>query len=378
MLARLQIAPGINTSTLPSIERHLKHAIKEPTTAYEATILLAQIYAATGRSGQAETYLRPLADRHPAIRLALAQMARERGDQAAVAVELDNAARVFRDRAEADSDDIEARLLWARAVSGRSDFKSAVDIIGKGLSHSDDPRYHVALARTYALWAHGRAAEGPSTAGERLALLELGLRHDPNNPMLIEGLARSIEVGGADVGRIRAAMQARLVDGKATSATHLVLGLDAFSRGDANEARVHWEQAFRIEPTAPIIANNLAWLLAHAEQPDLARALELANRAIEQRPKQPRFRGTRASILMKLKRWPEALADLELSLAADPRSVETHLNLAEVYQKVGSSELASQHRARAAVLKQAAASSRRQNGPQSIAKEALTKQAPRL
>ena len=55
---------------------------------------------------------------------------------------------------------------------------------------------------------------------------------------------------------------------------------------------------------------------------------------------------------MKLKRWPEALTDLEASLASDPNSVQTHQDLAEVYKALGSSELSLRHRDRAAVLEQ--------------------------
>ena len=128
-------------------------------------------------------------------------------------------------------------------------------------------------------------------------------------------------------------MQARIVDGKATSATHFVLGLDAFSRGNSDDARLHWEQAFRLEPNAAIVANNLAWMLAHGDCPDLTRALELANRAVEHRPKQPRFRGTRAFVLLKLNRWPEALTDLEASLASRSRTRSRRTLIWQMFMK---------------------------------------------
>ena len=353
-LARLLMAGGLDPQTRSAVERHLEHALNDAKIADEARILLGRIYTATGRNQQAEPYLRSAVHRYPALRLALARMARERGDRAAAEADLDHAIQTFSARVDANVDDVEARLLWARAVLARSDFTSAAAIIEKGLARADDPRYHGDLARIYALWGRSRADEGSSTAGERLALLERGLQHDPNNQALLDELARIIEVGGTDVGRIRSVMQARIVDGKATSATHFVLGLDAFSRGNADLARLHWEQAFRLEPNAATVANNLAWTLAHSNCPDLIRALELANRAVEQQPRQPRFRGTRACVLLKLKRWPEALTDLEASLASDPDSIQTHLDLADVYEKLGSTELSSQHRDRAAVLKQAA------------------------
>jgi tetratricopeptide (TPR) repeat protein len=360
-LARSFMVAGLNPQTMRAVEWHLQHALNEATIADEARLLLGQIYTATGQSQRAEPHLRAAADRFPALRLVLARMARERGDRVGVDVELDSAVRVFSTRVDANIDDIDARLLWARAVSTRADFASAVEIIQNGLVRSDDPRYHEALARIYASWVRSRASEDPSAVGERLALLERGLRHDTNNQALLYDLAKIIELRGADVGRIRSLLQAWIVDGKATAAIHFVLGLDAFSRGKGDEAKLHWEQAFRLEPNAAMVANNLAWMLAHGDCPDLTRALELANRAVEHRPKQPRFRGTRAFVLLKLKHWPEALTDLEASLAADPNSVQTHQDLAEVYERLGSSELSSQHRKRALALGQSAVRDRAPN-----------------
>ena len=306
LAARSLMADGLTSRTTRAIERHLEHALTEPAIADEARLLLGRIYTATGRDHRAESYLRAVADRYPALRLALARMARDRGDQAGAEVELESAVSVFSARIDANIDDVEARLLWARALSVRSDFKNAAEIIKKGLIRRENPRFHEALARIYAMWVRSRAREDLSTIGDRLALLECGLQHDPNNQTLLDELARIIEVRGADVGRIRSFLQAQIVAGKATSAIHSVLGLDAFSRGNGDETRLHWEQAFRLEPGAAMVANNLAWILAHGDSPDLTRSLALADRAVKHRPEEPRFRGTRAFVLMKLKRWPEA------------------------------------------------------------------------
>lgn len=81
-LARSLMADGLTSRTIRAIERHLEHALTEPIIADEARLLLGRIYAATGRGQRAESYLRAVADRYPALRLALARMARERGDQA--------------------------------------------------------------------------------------------------------------------------------------------------------------------------------------------------------------------------------------------------------------------------------------------------------
>ncbi len=100
----------------------------------------------------------------------------------------------------------------------------------------------------------------------------------------------------------------------------------------------------RIRWFNPAVANNLAWILAHADPPDLARALELGNQAVALRPNDARFRDTRGRILVKMKRWNEALTDLELVLRSEPEQTDLHQLLAEVYDRLGSNEMATEHR----------------------------------
>ena len=338
---------GRDERTLHAVELHLRYALEGSDDGDEAGAMLGRLYAATGRGEKAEPYLLKAADRHPELLLVLARLARERGNEPGAQGHLDRASGVFRQRAEARLDDPEARLLWAAAAAARPDFAAAVAILEQGLKRSADPRYGPALAGTYAAWADGRARDGSSTPGDRLALLERGLSYDPNSPALLDRLADAVRTGGPEVDRVRSVLQAQLTDGKATPTTHFVLGLDAFSRGRGDEARLHWEQAFRLDPGMPIVANNLAWVLAHADPPDLTRALELADRAVQRQPNNLHFRGTRGVVLMKLRRWPEALTDLEAELAGNPDRVETHLALAQVYENLGSPELTSRHRDRA-------------------------------
>src|SRR5207253_255244 len=100
---------------------------------------------------------------------------------------------------------------------------------------------------------------------------------------------------------------------------HFALGSDAWKHGRAAEARHHWEQACRIDSgksdgASILVANNLAWLLAHQEPTDTPRALELIDQALTRSPMHPVLRGTRGQILVKLKRGKDAVADLETAV----------------------------------------------------------------
>jgi tetratricopeptide (TPR) repeat protein len=348
-LARSLLDSGDRSErTLKILERHLLYAQSgpEPT---DAAALLGQLYVQTGRAELAETYLLKAVDSQPKVLLLLASLARSRGKEQMALERAEHACRVFQKRAEDRIDDPEARLCWAGATVLRHDFPGAIAILERGLKLSGDARYHAGLAEIYVLWEDELARNGKASVGDHVTLLERGLKHNTSNLALLGRFAAILETSGPESERVRSALQAELVSGKATAGVHFVLGLDAYARRKEDEARTHWEQAFRLDPDMAPVANNLAWVLAHSDKPDLNRALELANRTIERQPKAKHFHGTRGFILMKLGRWKEALTDLEEELVGSPDSADLHLALAEVYDHLGAAELANQHRARVQV-----------------------------
>lgn len=342
----LLISTDRSPPTLRALERHLKYALDGPDSV-EANALLGRLLAGTGRSDQAEPYLTKAVPTHPELLLLLASLARQRGETHKFQERVEQAARTFQKKAEANPDDIQARFYWAAATVLTDDHAKAVAILERGLKLTADPRYGPMLGQVFVAWADRLGREGKSPLGDHLALLERGLKYNPKNTDLLDRLGAVLRVGGPDGERVRAALMTLLAEGKASAWLHFVLGADASSQGRTDEARLHWEQAFRLEPDLAVVANNLAWVLAHANPPDLNRALDLANRAVERRPKDARLRGTRGVVLMKLGRWSEALTDLEAELESNPESQALHQSLAEVYDHLGSPDMASRHRARA-------------------------------
>ncbi len=65
---------------------------------------------------------------------------------------------------------------------------------------------------------------------------------------------------------------------------------------------------------------------------------------MKQSPEDSRFRDTRGHILMKLERWQDALADLELALRGREDNPGVHEALATVYDKLDMPEIAARHR----------------------------------
>lgn len=366
-LARVLLASNDRTErTLKAIEQHVRYALEGPESV-EANAFLGQILIATGRPEDAEAYLVRAVDEHPELLLLLARLAEQQKQPQKAQQRAERARSVFQARAEAQVDDVNARLNWAaacvllenyRPAQGPGDVRNysvAVGVLEKGLKLSADPRYHQALARVYTLWADAVGQDPKAELGPRLALLERGLKHDPSHIELLDRLGAVLRKGGPEGDQVRSTLQALIADGAGTPGAHFILGVAANQQGRDDEARLHWEQAFRLDPGMGVVANNLAWLLAHQDPPDLDRALELVNLALEKQPKKAAFLGTRGIVLMKMERWSEALTDLEAELAENPKSEKLHRALAEVYDHLGSAGLASQHRSRAEALTKAAA-----------------------
>ena len=107
----------------------------------------------------------------------------------------------------------------------------------------------------------------------------------------------------------------------------------------------------------PVLLNNLAWVLLSAEPPQLDKALSMADAAVKALPQHPEIRETRGVILARLGRWTEALADLEIALAAFPDRAYIHDSLADAYQHLGDPDMAARHRDLAAQKREKAGKS---------------------
>jgi tetratricopeptide (TPR) repeat protein len=341
--------------------------------------LLGDLYLAKGQLDDAELHLIKAAQTKPHVRLRLAYLFAQRGNKARARTEALLAINFFSTWAGADLYAHQARLRWAEATAFLEDFPRAVTILSEGLTGTGAQVYSRALADVYAAWFDflGRLPRPDHAA--RLTVLERGLQHDPKSVALLNRLLDAVnlrddrglspQATAATVGlaspsagsgpwlaasaglahrsvnedQTRALLRRLLAQGEAPAQAHFALGVDAWAHGQVSEARLHWERANQLAPDMPAIANNLAWLLSQSAPPDLPRALQLADMAVEKSPREMNFRDTRGHILMKMGRWKEALADLEAALPGTPNPVEMHLSLAEVYQHLDAPAMAAEH-----------------------------------
>jgi Flp pilus assembly protein TadD len=177
----------------------------------------------------------------------------------------------------------------------------------------------------------------------RMDIVEKGLQFAPQNENLLLQLVRLSRFPAAGAQKAREAMARILAEGKSAGVIHFALGVDAWERGKPELAREHYALAYEAAPQMPDVANNMAMILAIGPKPDLPQALAIIQSVLKRLPDNPNYRETRGQILVRMARWPEAVADLEFALPSLASRTRTHSALAEAYTNLGSKELADQH-----------------------------------
>ena len=118
--------------------------------------------------------------------------------------------------------------------------------------------------------------------------------------------------------------------------------------GNFDVARSDYEAVLRKRPSDCRVANNVAFLYTKATPPNLAKALEFADRALEIDSTKAYVWETRGQILFAAGKFKEAASNLERAANGLPESKAIHETLAKCYFKLGQTSLATAHRKTAA------------------------------
>jgi tetratricopeptide (TPR) repeat protein len=329
-------------------EIHLENAVKSNPNFTDARSVLGQIYAFSGRFREAEPHVLAMVANesgHPELLLPLAKINAERGETTTSRTRAVQAVEYYRERTETHPDEAGPRLQLSDALFFLKDFAGATAVLEKGLARNNSPLYHERLAREYLAWSDSLVKD---VAG-RLILLERGLRHNPSNAALLARLVGIMNGSATGADQVRAALKKMLAQGQASATAHFLLGVDAWQNKKVEEARLHWERSHELAPQFLGVTNNLAWVLSTGPNADLPRALKLVDLAIDQSSgeQKARYRGTRGHVLLQMKRWKEALADLEAGLLIHANDADLHRDLAAVYTALGVPDQAAEHAQRA-------------------------------
>ena len=342
--ARLLLS-GVKQSALSrrTAQDHLRRVLADDPDSLEAHALLGGLALEAGHLDESETHLARAAASMPELNLSLARLYDLRHDGERSRQHAGQAATFFRARAEADQNNVAARLSWSQAEMLRQNFPAALSILQEGLRRQPDPRYIDALAYAYVAFSDFRGRNPASAPADRLHLLSEALRQNGKSvPALHRLLALTRDQ--RPVGKPFRATLTAIFNGDRPALVHLLLGIDSERQGRPEEAWHDFDQAFRNNSEIVGLANDLARELAATEPTDRNTALAMINAAIDIWPNPLRLRETRGHILAKLGRWKEAFADLEAALPALTDKETTYRTLAETCEHLGMAELAAEYK----------------------------------
>jgi tetratricopeptide (TPR) repeat protein len=292
------------------------------------------------------------AEVNPEYLLNIANIYESNGNTSGKDRTLEKAKTIYEKILDKDPLNHSVRILLSAVLVKQNREEQAEQNLKVGVQLQPDQKIMNALSDFY-LMRHDRSVYGGKPFEDQLEFLQTALTFDPNHLPVYERLITQsrihMETEGFD--KIQNMLEESIVNGKSTALSHFALGNLMYLKGDFKDSQFHMERAYELDAKFLVIANNLAWLLAHNENPELDRAYELIKGVVERRPDDARFRDTLASVLMKLGKTDEALTEFERALPGVQDKKSIHEKLAELYDQVGKKNLAELHRKKAAEMK---------------------------
>jgi tetratricopeptide (TPR) repeat protein len=362
-VARRLLARMHGPQDLVPVIQHLSRAVafnKDPWTSL-ANELLFEIKRGQNRPEEAEQHLvaavQSMGNTQPKFRTELAQWYLTNGKMDLAERQIDAAIVTYDRRFHDNPDDHETRLslinclrLAGTLKCARSDFKRGKDDFDRGqilakqgielTARTPVARMYMEYLKLVMLAQYNVAVNDPNyTAAQRFAIIENVAIMFPNDALVLQQLITYFRMAGPEGEKTRKMFQDIIdTNSKSSFLAHLFIGMDDWKHDDVTSARYHWERAFELSDGAPLIANNLAWILAMRPPVDLDRALALIEAALAKESR-PEYHGTRGHILAKMKKWREALQELEQAKPAikdDPvQGADLFRALSDCYSGLG-------------------------------------------
>lgn len=326
-------------------ERHLMLAAATLQGDPDLEYLLCRAKLANQDFDGALLHLRRASAQRTELAYELAMLHQEFGQPGFARDAFERALPVYESRVEQHPQDSAARLRLAEICLQFGQYDRVGKLLTEGIRRNPDGPFKEAYAKS--LMREYDALPADADPGIRLALLQRALKVDPKSQDAFHRLMNFGDGGDPDQAAMAAArdlLESMIAVGESAPLAHFALGIKAWQGQNARDAVWHLERAYKLDASLADLANNLAWVLAHDEHhADPERALTLINSVLETKPDHAAYIETRGQILVKLKRWDEALDDLERALPEYQQNIQLHESLATVYENIGQTSLASKH-----------------------------------
>jgi tetratricopeptide (TPR) repeat protein len=221
---------------------------------------------------------------------------------------------------------------------------AAEQVLLQGFKLQPDPAMKRALASYYVM-RHDMLSSTAPEFSKQFRYLEKAMQFDGSHAATYGRMTSLFLQDASDEQReaIKSSLMKRVTGDSQSALAHFSLSNLFQAEGDVTKAQWHLERAYELNSSIVQVINNLAWTLAHKKDPDLDRALELAETAIKQSPKNYEFLDTYANVLMLRKEYELAIKNFEKVLPKSRSKRAIHLRLAECYRGIDRPDLAELH-----------------------------------
>ena len=360
-VARQMIGKGnLNPSNVSTLKHHLVHSAKLSSQKTWALTVLSEIVLRERNYTEAIGYLEQVVDTKPELAVLLGDvlMKTDRAADANKAYSL--AESHFKQRLSEDPTDHKATISLAVAQARQGNFKLAeATLAGTLTNDKQNTQLRASLASLYVDRSAQIAKDaqlGDQESVVAFRLIERALAVAPNHPGALNGLSKFLEAGGDADGELKNRINNMLASESGTALLHFVLATHSLQSGDDKSAEFHLKRAYIQDPKMPALLNNIAWMLANKEPPELDKALILIGKGLASlgadKPIYPQMIDTRGHIFVKMERWESAIDDLEKAIPGLSKSSKqsSHLALATAYRAIGLEDIASAHEDKAQAL----------------------------
>jgi len=253
-----------------------------------------------------------------------------------------------------DQNNQKIRIDYARVLSYLGEYGEAERVLREGAERHEESRdtfnkYLSNLTMTVHEFMLADT-ENPPSISDLLTRIRVALEYNPNNGLALNRLMGYAQANVSGNGTLRDVLESVIIDGKEPALAHLAMGNLYWLEGNQELAIRHFNRALRIRDDMAVVMNNLAWLLAHAEEPKFDLAMELVQKAIELQPNSANFKDTRGTIYFLQEDWESALTDFDEAIKTIPDKRPVYVKFATIYEKTGEPSLAKKYRAKAAAL----------------------------